>query len=191
MTGGYVGSILTAGNIAATATAQAPLAATPGSSLLNASQLVTLPSNYLYLGKILRITVQFALSNLTAAQPTFTFQHKLGSIVVFTSGAITSSTTANTYLPCELITILKVFSVGSGTAATIMGVGKLTGLNFAVGAVANGTYGTSLMVPQATPAVGTGFDSTIANILDFWAFTGTSSAGNNMQVFNYNVEDLN
>jgi hypothetical protein len=39
--------------------------------------------------------------------------------------------------------------------------------------------------------VGTGFDSTIANLLDFWTAFSISNAGNGVQVYDYTVEELN
>ena len=41
------------------------------------------------------------------------------------------------------------------------------------------------MVPETTPAVGTGFDTNIANVADFFIACGTSNAGNLIQVEQY------
>ena len=48
----------------------------------------------------------------------------------------------------------------------------------------------ALMAPNTAPAVGTGFDSTVANILDFWAGFSISNSGNNITVHQYKVLDL-
>jgi hypothetical protein len=47
------------------------------------------------------------------------------------------------------------------------------------------------MAPNTAPAAGTGFDSTIANILDFWVGISVSNAANGIQVYQYFVEALN
>ena len=45
-------------------------------------------------------------------------------------------------------------------------------------------------MPATAPAVGTGFDSTIANLLDFWVGFSISNSGNGVQVYQYTVEQL-
>jgi len=163
---------------------------TTAKSVINPQALVTLPPNYLYPGKQLRVTAVMGISNLVTAQCQFTFQCMIGSIVAWTSGAIATTTTAHTGIPAKLVVDLRVDSVGSGTSAKFLGVGVLNGIMFTSGAVADGTYGSSIMVPATAPAVGTGFDSTIANIFDFWVGIQTSNSGNGVQVFEYYVEDL-
>jgi hypothetical protein len=103
------------------------------------------------------------------------------------------STTANTLLPVELEVNLRLDSAGSGTAAKFMAVGKIIGLNVQLGAgAANGAVTDSaITLPITSPAVGTGFDSTISDILDFWAGFSSSQAGNGVQVYDYTVEQLN
>lgn len=187
MTGGYVGSLQNAGNTAATAVVKNTW--TTAVTLLNPTQFVTLTPNYMYPGKMFRTTVQFGLSNL-AAQPTFTFQIMFNAQIGWTSGAILTSTTVNTLLPCELQVTFKVLTVG--TTGTILGVGRLVGLPFVtVGAVGNGSYGTAIMVPATTPAAGASVDTTIAEILDFWVACSVSNIGNAMTIYNFDVEDLN
>jgi hypothetical protein len=46
------------------------------------------------------------------------------------------------------------------------------------------------MCPNTAPAVGTGFDSTIANIMDFWVGLSVNGATTGIQIYNYSVEDL-
>jgi hypothetical protein len=74
-----------------------------------------------------------------------------------------------------------------------MGQGKLTGIMWVVsGATADlATTHATLMVPNTAPAVGTGFDSTIATTLDFFMACGTSNAGNTATIHQYIVEALN
>jgi hypothetical protein len=48
-----------------------------------------------------------------------------------------------------------------------------------------------LQCPATAPAVGTGFDSTVANLLDFWAGFSISNAGNGVQIHQYVVSSDN
>ena len=57
-----------------------------------------------------------------------------------------------------------------------------------------GTAGANYAAPagfinwqEAVPAVGTGFDSTVGNYLDFFCTMGTSAAGNGFQMQQYRV----
>ena len=166
---------------------------TTAKSVINPQALVSLPPNYLFPGKQLRVTAVMGISNVVTSQRTFTFQVMCGTIVVWTSGAITTTTTAHTLIPAKLVVDLRVDSVGSGTAAKFLGQGILTGQMWVYsGATADSTAGlATLMVPNTTPAVGTGFDSTIANVLDFWVGLSASESTTGLQVFEYYVEDLN
>jgi hypothetical protein len=86
-----------------------------------------------------------------------------------------------------------VLTVGSSTAATIIGGGTLSGVMFTLTAAQVDAVNTPgcFPVPATAPAAGTGFDSTIANILDFWAGFSINDPGNGIQVQNYIVESLN
>ena len=48
----------------------------------------------------------------------------------------------------------------------------------------------TILAPATLPGVGTGFDSTVANILDFWVGFTISNAGNGIQVAQYRVASL-
>lgn len=166
---------------------------TTAKSVINPQALVTLPPNYLYPGKMLRIRVHGGISNIVTAQPTFTFQVMMGSIIVHTSGAITTTTTAHTLIPFTYEVILRVDSVGSSTSAKFLSQGVLKGIMFVIlGAVGDPTSGVgTIMCPNTAPAVGTGFDSTVSNILDFWVGISASDAANGIKIYQYTVEDLN
>lgn len=166
---------------------------TTAKTVINPQALVTLPPNYFYPGKMLRIKVQGGISNVVTSQRTFTFQVMMGSIVVHTSGAITTTTTAHTLIPFDYEVLLRCDSVGSGTAAKFLAQGKLTGIMWVVsGATADlATTMPTIMCPNTAPAVGTGFDSTIANILDFWVGLSASESTTGIQIYNYTAESLN
>ena len=166
---------------------------TTAATVLNPQALVSLPPNYLYPGKMLRITLAGALSNVITGQPTFSFQVMMGAVIAWTSGAITTNAAAHTNLPFKLVVDLRCDTVGSGTSAKFLGIGVLTGRQFLISGtgVDSVTSDTTLMVPVTAPAVGTGFDASIANVLDFFVACGTSNAGNGITVHEYIVEALN
>jgi hypothetical protein len=155
----------------------------------------TIPAGYFFIGKKLRVTASGRISNVVTAQPTFQFLFKLGptsNITVFDGGNMTTSTTAHTTVPWSLEIDLTCRAVGAGTTATLMGQGRVWSRAFVVsGATADSVNThTTLMIPATTPAVGGGFDSTVANIADLFAACGTSDPANLIQLHQYSLEDL-
>lgn len=163
---------------------------TTAKSVINAEDLVTIPANYEKLATKFRVRVAGGISNIVTTPGTITFQCMMGSIVAFTSGAIQMNATAHTLLPFWLDVVLRVDSTGSGTAAKFLGMGKVNGIMFTNTAAQVDAVNTTgeFPCPATAPAVGTGFDSTIANILDFWTGFSISNAGNGIQIYDYEVE---
>src|ERR1700729_1637498 len=81
---------------------------TTAKSVLNVTELVNMPGNYLQLGSKLRVKAWGGLSNIVTTPGTVTFQIMMGSIVAFTSGALQMTTTANTLAPFRLEATLRV-----------------------------------------------------------------------------------
>ncbi len=164
---------------------------TTAKSVINATELVAMNANYMQVGCAFEIRAWGAISNIVTTPGTVTFQVMIGSIVVWTSGAIQMTTTANTTAPWALDVDLVVRTEGSSTSATMWGLGKLYGLDFTIGSGANPTVtDTVALVPVGTPAAGTGFDSTIADTLDFWVGFSISNSGNAMLVQGYTVKQI-
>jgi len=168
---------------------------TTAKTVLNPTELVQIPGNYLQIGSKLRIRAWGGLSNIATTPGTVTFQTMLGptsTIVAWTSGALQMTTTANTLSPFMFETVLRVNAVGITTAAALIGGGVVSALNFALSSVANPTLTDGVLaVPAGSPANGTGFDSTVTNVLDFWVGFSISNAGNGVQLYDYTVEQLN
>lgn len=165
---------------------------TTAKSILNTTELVTLPPNFLQAGAKLRIKAWGGLSNIVTTPGTVTFQIMMGTVVAFTTGALQMTTTANTLTPWRLEACLRVDAAGSGTNAKLIGECVVGALNFTIGSGANPTVtDTFAVVPVTSPADGTGFDSTVTNILDFWVGFSVSNAGNAIQIGDYSVELLN
>lgn len=171
-------------------------------SVINPQSLVDLWRNFWAIGTKMRVKVRFGLSNIVTTPGTVTFQIMMGSIVVWTSGAIQLNATAHTLVPCELDVTLRCDIVGTGTTAKLYGQGRLTGPPFTrtiaatdlwgrVSAADNSVSDVTILVPITTPADGGGFDSTISNLLDFWTGFSISNIGNAIQIFDYEVEGLN
>lgn len=165
---------------------------TTAKTVINATDLVSLPANSITLGKTYHFEIDMALSNIVTTPGTVTFQIMLGNIVVWTSGAIQLNATAHTLLPARLVVDLRCSAVGAGTSAKFIGQGWLNGIHFTLTAAQVDAVNTPGMfpVPATAPADGTGFDSTIANILDFWVGFSINNAGNGVQVTTYRASEL-
>jgi hypothetical protein len=107
---------------------------------------------------------------------------RLGSVVVATSGAMTLSSTAKTNVSWYMEWLLTLRATGGGTAANFMHQGLFT--SEAAGATTVAGEAKTLLMPASAPAVGTGFDETAAQKLDFFATWGTSNA-NSIQVHQF------
>lgn len=174
-----------------------PLASsTTPTSLLPPAARYTLPSNYFSeAGKVLRLTARGRVSTVTTTPGTLTLDVRFGTvaspIVVFNGGAMNLNTTAQTNATFEFEAILTCRSIGSATAATMIGVGSFASRAL-IGspAVAAGAPGNALL-PDTAPAVGTGFDSTITNVVDVFGTWSISNAANSIQVHEFALESLN
>lgn len=169
---------------------------TTAKTVINQQDLYGLYAGFFTLGRRLRITVNMAISNIVTTPGTVTFQVMLGSIVVWTSGAVQLNATAHTLLPAKLVVDLSCQLTNTGAAgvvAKLMGVGCLTGVMFTktAGQTDGANSETVIMVPVTAPALGTAFDSTISQILDFFVGFSISNSGNGVQVAMYDVEVLN
>lgn len=187
---GYVSTLATAQN-AGTALASF----TSSASLLqgNASQaLHTMAPDDWFIGKTLKIGATIAIGNVVTAQPTFTFNVMFGATTVFTTGAILTSTTAHTALPCRLEIELTCRAVGA--TANVIGQGVITGRPFLdSGATADAvTLGFAAMtVPKTTPAVGSNFVSNTSQQVDLQVACSASNAANTAQLYQYSLVDMN
>jgi hypothetical protein len=154
-------------------------------SIIPAAARFTLPANFYDIGKTLRIRAAGRVTMLSAATITFQLNHgTTGLTSVFSGGAITMNTTVKTNVSWWLDLTVTCRSIGSGTTATLMGIGEWN--SEAVTGASAGTRG-SVNMPAATPAVGGGFDSTVANVVDLMAIWNTASASNSIQTHIYEL----
>ena len=162
---------------------------TTAKTVINPEDLYTFPAGFFSVKKELTIKVRGALSNIVTTPGTVVFQVMIGSVIAFTTGNIQLNATAHTALPFWLDIDLTCRADGNGTSANLMGQGALGGIMFTLTAAQVDAVNTSglFMVPTTAPAVGTGFDSTIANILDFFVGFSISNSGNAVKIEQYKV----
>lgn len=165
---------------------------TTAKTVINPQALVVLPAGFFdVLGKSIRVDVLGAISNIVTTPGTITFQVMLGSVIAFTSGAIQMSTTAHTKLPFRFTAWLTARTLGSSTSANLIGMSEAVSQCFSI-STSDATSGHSILqAPNTTPAVGTGFDSTAAQTLDFWTGFSISNAANGIEIHQYLVTSLN
>lgn len=154
------------------------------------SGLALLPQGFFSRGGYTEIDVHAGISNRVTGPDTFTINIVAGGVIAFTTGAINLTTTAHTTIPAIFRFMLTCRAEGSGTTANLMGQCKAEGQMIAMAAsLADGAANTGwAMAPNTAPAVGTGFDSTIANALDFHVAQSVSNAGNGFQLHQYVVK---
>lgn len=169
---------------------------TTAKSVIDANALVTLPANFWQVGRRLRIVVMGAISNIVTTPGLMNFQVKMGptaNIAVFDTGNIQLNATAHTTLPFWLEIELTCRAIGNGTTANFIGLANVTGRMFTLTAgstdAANGME--TILAPATAPAVGTGFDSTVASILDFWAGFTISNGANGVRIDQYSAASMN
>jgi hypothetical protein len=148
-------------------TAGAAVTGTGITTLLHGSGLFTLPGGSLNEGDELEVCASGQMNTVVTTPGTTTFTLKFGSVSVFASQAIALNIVAQTNAWWELVLRSVVRSVGNGTQATLLTTGKFTSrasLNAPAVGTTNGVG--TVPLPDTAPAVGTGFDSTVSNLID-------------------------
>lgn len=161
---------------------------TTATSILPGAAKFTLPSNFFSIGKVLRVTAGGRISNIVTTPGTLAFSLRLGATAVWAPAAFSLNTAAKTNVGWRLEALLTCRSIGNGVLATLLGQG-----HFASESVVGAAVGTtnSVQLPASAPAVGTGFDSTAAQVVDLFAQWSISNAGNSIQVHQYTLESIN
>ena len=149
----------------------------------------TVPAGFFTPGKALTIQMRGDISNIVTTPGTITFQVMVGAVIAFTTGAFQMSTTAHTTLPFWLDIDVTCQFEGGGTQAKLMGQSKIVSNTVANTAVADSVANTlpTLLGPNTTPALGTGFDSTAAQKIDIFAGFSISNAGNGVRSRQYRL----
>ena len=149
-----------------------------------------IPGNYWQIGRTWRITASGRISCVVTTPGTARFDLRMGAVTAWDSLAIPLNIVAKTNVMWRLNVDLVCRSVGPSTSATLFGTGVFlseANLNTAVPSTGPGPGGQ--MVPYNTaPVVGTGFDSTISNQMDF-RFTQTVATGS-LTLHQFTIEQL-
>ena len=167
------------------------LTAAAAASCIPTPQKITLPNNYFEVGKMLRIRASGRISSVITTPGTARFDVRIGAVVAFDGLAVLlDSVAGHTNVGWDLEILLTCRAVGAGTVTQLFGVGKFTCEDI-LGVPATAPKGvlTALLPWNSAPAVGTGFDNTLANTLDMF-FTQTVATGS-LTVHQYTVEELN
>lgn len=154
------------------------------------SGYTTLPPGFFTRGGYVEIDVHAGISNRVTGPDTFTINIVVGGVIAFTTGAINLTTTAHTTIPAIFRFLLTCRAEGATTTANLMGQCLASGQMIAMASgLADGVANTGwAMAPNTAPAVGTGFDSTIATTMDFHVAQSVSNAGNGFQLQQYVVK---
>lgn len=176
----------TAGTLYNTFTAQKSLITSTGVEG-NSAALATLPPNFWQRGSAMTLDIGLAMS--WASGNTMIFSIMMGNVSAAVSSTFKVTTTGGTTEPLYLHVDLECRAIGNGTLANLVSMGYAIGRGICpAGATAGANYTAgmgSASWREAPPAVGTGFDSTVANTLDLQCTMGTSSASNGIQIQTY------
>lgn len=136
---------------------------TAAATLLHGSGIATIPAGALQVGSQLKITLRGRMNTIVTTPGTTTFDLRIGGVVVSAFGAIPLNVTAQTNASWELEILATIRSIGSGTVATALATAKFVSRAIVGSAAAASGGNGAIVLPDTAPAVGTGFDSTIAN----------------------------
>jgi hypothetical protein len=169
------------------------LTAAARASCIPVANKITLPNNWFYVGRILKVMLGGRISCAVTTPGTARFDICLGSAgttVVFDTLALNLNVVAKTTVPWYLEVKLVCRTVGNSTGTTLFPMGAYFQSEAVVGSALPAAGGNGgLLVPVGTPAVGAGFDNTAASILDVF-FTQTVATGS-LTVHNFQVDALN
>lgn len=163
---------------------------TTETTLLNSQDKFTLPTGFWdSVGKVVKVSGMGRLSNLVTTPGTLTFKLYHGATAVWTGGAMQLSTTAHTTLPFWFELFLTSRAIGA--SANVIGVMKVFGQPLNVSGADPTTSHSFVMTPNVTPVVGTNFDSSVTQQVDFKATFSIANAANLIQLHQFFFEAVN
>lgn len=149
---------------------------TTATTLLPTSAKFTLPANFLSIGTILRFRAAGRITTVVTTPGTLTLDLRFGSVIVATSQAMALNIVAKTNVTWILKWDLTCRAIGGGTSANFMHIGEWMS-EAVIGSPLPSAGGCGeFPIPSSAPAVGTGFDSTAAQQIDFFATWSISNA---------------
>lgn len=152
----------------------------------------TLPANFFYPGRMLKITAQGRISCAVTTPGTARFDISFGGTANGDSGALNLNVVAKVNVPWWLEFVGTCRTVGNGTSATIFWFGQFQSEAVVGSALPTAGGNGSLLFTHAgvgATAVGAGFDSTASQALDL-QFTQTVATGS-ITLQQFKIEALN
>lgn len=165
---------------------------TSATSLLPGAAKYTLPANHCEVGRVLRVRAAGRVSNIVTTPGTLTLDVRFtagSTIVVFNGGAMQLNAVVKTNVTWVFEADLVVRAIGSGTAANLLGIGKWTSESVVGSPLPSAGGSGTLLCPASAAAVGNGFDSTLAQVVDL--FATFSLTGNSITAHQFGLESLN
>ncbi len=166
---------------------------TTPTTILPPSAHLIIPANFFQIGQVLRLRAYGRISTVTTPG-TLALAFMLGptsNISAFAPAAMTLNATATTNVTWFLEMMMTCRAIGSGTSANLMGTGQFISRALLNAPAVGTTLGVGVaLLPDTAPAVGTGFDSTVANTADLF---GTWSINNadSILTHQYTLESMN
>ena len=170
-------------------------ASTTPTSILLAASKPQLYAGFWWIGKKIRVHAAGRVSNIITTPGTLTLDLRLGpadppTIVVANGGAMSLNIVAKTNVPWRLTWDLTCRAIGNGTLANLMHQGEWVSESVIGSGIPTATGAGTHLLPNATPAVGTGFNSTVGLFMDLFATWSLSNA-NSILCHQFHVEELN
>lgn len=133
-------------------------------------------------GKVVAFEFSGRISTVVTTPGTLTLAFRIGSVDVFSSGAMTLNTTAQTNTHWTLRGELVCRATGTGTSTTLFPKGCTFTSHAVIGSPAPtaGGAGVHLLPYNTAPAVGSGFDFTGAQGVDLMATWSVANASNSI-----------
>lgn len=177
----------------ATTAGAALTASTTQTSLLPAGSRYVLPATWFQVGTMLHVLATGVMST-TTTPGTLQFTLTMGTIAtpinVFVGGLLALAASVSS-VAWWLEMLLTCRAVGTGTSANLMGTGQFTSRALLGAPPVGSQQGIpTAMMPETSPVVGTGFDSTLTQTVDLQAAWGTNNA-NTITLYQYALQSIN
>jgi hypothetical protein len=166
-------------------------ATTTQASIIPPESKLTLPGGFFSEGTCLKMTAQGRVSNVVTTPGTLLFQVLFGATAVFNNAAaaMNLNVVAKTNVTWWLEILLTCRAIGA--SGNLMGIGQWTSESVVGSPAASAGGSGTLFIPPSAPAVGSNFDTTVAQTVDLQAKFSVATAGTSLQVHEYKVEAMN
>lgn len=155
-------------------------ASTTATSILPATAKPVVQAQTLRIGSQYLAVAAGRVSNIVTTPGTLTLDLRFGSVIVANGGAMALNIVAKTNVPWYLVWLLTCRAIGNGTSANMMHQGLWTSESVIGSPLPSAGGAGTHMLPNAAPAVGTGFDSSANQTADLFATWSLNNANSIM-----------